>query len=58
MCWNGEAFVTKATLRYACASPIGFEQTYLKAQSSLQKKDFILVWKVVRFLVILAYRKP
>lgn len=27
MCRNGEAFVTKPTLRYACASPIGFEQT-------------------------------
>lgn len=38
MHWNGKAFVTKATLRYACPSPIGFELMYLKAQSSLWGK--------------------
>lgn len=55
---NGEAFVTKAMLRYICARPTGFEQMYLKTQSSPQKKKKIdFVGRVVRFLVILAYRK-
>lgn len=49
ICWNREAFVTKTTLRYACVSPTGFEETYLKAQSNHwgeggEQEDFILVW--------------